>query len=132
MAQDKIRILTGIFALALTATFAGNTLANSRFTVQNQSAEELNINVFNGNDSICAAEAKHHHVDPGKEEGMGCEGGGKHRCKVRVNIKLDGNWEQGCVGLNNGCGDDTIILHNHATLVVGEGGKNCKIIEDEG
>lgn len=118
----KARELSRVLALAtIVATFGlAEAEANSRFKVQNDSETKVLVNIFNGDDSICAAEAKHHTVGAGDEQGMGCTGGGKNRCKARISARDtdDGKWEQICLGINNGCGDNVVILPNHARLVI--------------
>lgn len=109
-------------ATVLAATSAS---ANSRFTVKNTGSQKVLINIFNGDDDLCIAESKHHTVGAGNEQSMGCEGGGKDHCKVRVSIEKD----QVCLGENDGCGDNAVVLPNHATLTVPEGGESCKITE---
>ena len=108
--------------------------ANSRFTVKNDGSTKALVNIFNGDDSICSAEAKHHTVGEGSEQGMGCVGGGKNRCKARISVRVDDKWSQTCLQENDGCGDTVVILKNHATLYLtdnGSGGTNCKIVESD-
>lgn len=107
--------------------------ANSRFTVQNDSSAKILINVFDGNDELCSAEAKHHTLEPGEEQGMGCEGGGKHRCKARVSRHVNDSWEQICLELDSDCGKQEVNMPNNATLTVadnGSGGTACSVAEE--
>ena len=45
---------------------------------------------------------------------MGCEGGGDHRCKLRVNWRQSESCEQICLGIDNACGGNELNLSNHA------------------
>lgn len=131
MIQRSAIVSLGVLALAV-SLFSQPAEANSRFQVQNDSSVKVLINIFNGGDSVCMAEAKHHTVDPGGEKGMGCEGDGKNRCKARVSYRSDGKWVQTCLNINNGCGDNALILDNHDKLVVtgDANGTSCKVHSD--
>lgn len=107
----------------LTVAASDHAAANSRLSVQNDGPDKVLVNIFNGDDSICLAEAKHKTVGPGETEGMGCEGGGKHRCKVMVSV----SHEEVCLDLYNGCGDTTIIVPNGATRMINDPPNSCSI-----
>jgi hypothetical protein len=129
--RTELQIVVVAAALVTLGLSADPARANSRFLVKNEGATEVLINIFDGDDTMCVSEAKHHTVGPGDERGMGCVGGGKQRCKVRVSTKQDGKWKQACMEQNNGCGDTTVILPNDATLVVPDGGTGCKVTTSE-
>ncbi len=121
-------LISLVSALTIAAFLAPiQASANSRFHVQNDGSENVLVNIFNGDDILCSAEAKHKTIHPGETQSMGCVGGGKHRCKIRVSIDK----EQVCMNLNNACGDTTINIKNHAELKVPENSGNCSIQESE-
>jgi hypothetical protein len=120
----------GLFALAAGATSAQ---ANSRFTVVNGASNEALVNIFDGGDDLCSAEAKHHTVGPGNKRSMGCTGDDKHHCKARVSLKQSGKWTQICPDETKGCGNTAIVMPNKSTLKIIEsssGGISCKIETD--
>lgn len=97
---------------------AFDAAANSRMTVQNDSADKMRITVFNGGDSACLGSEKVHHVGPGNSKGMGCEGKGKHRCKIMIEDLHAENRGKACQEeLWNACCTTTINVPNKATVI---------------
>jgi len=94
---------------------SGSALANSRLTMKNNSAGRVTVDIYNGDDSVCAFPAKTKYVEAGETQGMGCAGGGKHRCKVKIQGP-SGKWEP-CNDKFDTCDSSATKVPNHATLV---------------
>jgi hypothetical protein len=68
----------------LTMAFSNAAFANSCFTVRNDTSIKFLTEVYNGDDNVCSSMAKDKWTKPGHSEGIGCAGGGKHRCKINI------------------------------------------------
>src|SRR5690606_22968280 len=120
-------ISLAVSMLALLAfTSSGGAQANSRLTIENRMSDKILINVCNGGDTLCIASMKGKFVEPGESKGMGCEGDGKHRCKIMVSDHV--TKEMLCTGKYHSCGDTAINIPNNATLVV-KGPTDCVLEE---
>lgn len=123
-------MLKAVFSLALLILVApGLASANSRFTVKNDSRDNVQVFIYNGGDTVCAVAAKDPYVSPGESESYGCEGNGKHRCKVTV--IMPGNGDTACTDsddLWSKC-DAVSVIHvgDDETLVISSNYKTCSI-----
>lgn len=116
--------ITGFYAMlttivVLSCAAASNCEANSRFEAINDSSERIDFAIFNGGDKICLAPAKNKQLQGGESGSFGCEGNGKHRCKVSLEVRHSGGEfnDSICKDLGNSCG---IKVPNGATLTVNE------------
>lgn len=76
----SLAVMAGLF-------FTLNAEANSRFTVENTTWNKVKVEIFNGDDVECSIPAKSKTVYFRKTKTLGCAGGGKGKCKVRISVK---------------------------------------------
>ena len=135
MRTDATTVIKAL-AITLTVVMACSATANSRFTIVNDSSNKISVDVYNGGDKLCGFPAKSRSIGPGNEQSIGCNGDGKHRCKVLLSMrKTDDEWPVICKDMHTACQneDETIILKNKSTMTVSgdsPSSATCVISED--
>lgn len=118
--------LAAVAALLL-AGASGIAQANSRFEVTNHSSTKLLVQVYNGDDAVCTLPNTVKNVAPYARKTMGCAGGGKHRCKVKVKAQGAEGKACGNTELYSSCDGETIAVPDNALLTVSSAPTNCQI-----
>jgi len=125
--NGKVALLAGALLLRMLACPAEAADA-SRITVDNQHTLKLLLNIFDGDDALCALEAKRKTVQPGTQKAMGCAGGGNKRCKVQVKIRDDMTTACRQASAIKKCGSvNVMIVNDGETLTVLDGASDCEI-----
>jgi hypothetical protein len=108
-------------AFTVSLFFAMEAQATSRFSVQNDTDEKVNVYIYTGGDTVCSIHEKLKSVGPGKNSSFGCTGNGKQRCNVK--FKQQGN--QVCKINKTKCGARAIRVPNkvEVTLAYDENGE---------
>ena len=78
--------------------------AVSRFTVTNDTEKHVFVEIFMGDDQVCALPQKSQRVEAGKSESYGCTGKGTQRCRLKFYSAAD---KQICKKQNNTCPNDS-------------------------
>ena len=101
--------------------------ANSRFTVENTTWNKVKVEIFNGNDVECSIPAKTKTVFFRDTKTLGCVGGGKGKCKVRISVK----GKQLCKSEKNTCSKSAIKMTNgsYVKITKGEDKYECEFAE---
>ncbi len=101
--------LISLFLAAMAGLFFTlSAEANSRFTVENTTWNKVKVDVFNGDDTECSITLKPKTVFFKKTKTLGCAGGGKGKCKVRLSIK----GKQLCKSEKKTCSKSAIKMTN--------------------
>ena len=120
-----------LFSLALLVlAVPGLASATSHVTVQNNSNSKIKLQIFDGDDTVCLADAKSVDVDGNSSQSISCTGGGKQRCRVAVsNATYDD--DQACVeseNITSSCGTTAVInVDDGKTLVIESNYNYCAI-----
>ena len=126
-------VFLAILALSLTTAFP--IWADTDFTVQNESNDKLEVDVYNGDDSVCWVPLKTVTVDANETKKTSCDGGGKHRCKVVVRDVEYSNDDYACsfdTADTALCyATDIIKVPSHATLVVESDTDYCTVEDSD-
>lgn len=120
--------MIGICLLFAAAGLSPMAEANSRFTVENDIDDKVNLYIYTGDDTACLIEQKTKSVPSGESRSFGCAGNGKNQC--RVTLFADGGGI--CKGKLDSCGKKAMRVKNHTKITVahnGSGGYRCLISE---
>jgi len=110
-----IKPLISLFLLAMAGLFFTlSAEANSRFTVDNTTWNKVKVEVYNGDDTECSITLKPKTVFFRKSKTLGCAGGGKGKCKVRLSIK----GKQLCKSEKNTCSKSAIKIKDGAYVKI--------------
>jgi len=101
-------------AFAASLAVAMEAEATSRFSVQNDSPEKVNVYIYTGGDTVCSIHEKLKSVGAGNSNTFGCTGNGKNRCQIQ--LYADG--KQICKKQHNSCFKDNARKMNNGQLVV--------------
>ena len=124
ISDRKTQLSTAFAVIFIALIFAPGAHANSRFHVVNQTGGNVKVIIYNGDDSSCDMANKEVGVQNEDTKSMGCAGGGKHRCKIR--LKDTGTGNSICNTLKNTCTDFATIIHNNQTISLADDG-SCTI-----
>ena len=91
--------------------------ANSRFTVENTTWNKVKVEIFNGSDVECSIPAKSKTVFFRDTKTLGCAGGGKGKCKVRISVK----GKQLCKSEKKTCSHSAIKMTNGSYVKITKG-----------
>ena len=107
MLIKPLSVLT--FAILASLALSLDVSAVSRFTVTNDTEEHVIVEIFMGDDQVCALPQKSQRVETGKSETYGCTGNDTQRCRLKFYSAAD---KQICKKQNNTCPNDrpTYIL----------------------
>ena len=94
--------------------FAMDAQATSRFSVQNDTDEKVNVYIFTGGDTVCSIHEKLKSVGAGNNSSFGCTGNGKNRCQIQ--LYADG--KRICKDQQNSCFKDNARKMNNDQMVV--------------
>ena len=94
--------------------FALDADATSRFSVQNDTDEKVNVYIFTGGDTVCSVHEKLKSVGAGNNASFGCTGNGKNRCQIQ--LYADGKMI--CKAQHNSCFKDNARKMKNGQLVV--------------
>lgn len=107
-------LVTLILASAASLFFAMEAQATSRFSVQNDSDEKVNVYIYTGGDTVCSIHEKLKSVGAGNNSSFGCTGNGKNRCQ----IQLFAEGKRICKDQQNSCFNDGARKLNNGQMVV--------------
>ena len=103
------RALTAVFICVFAGFFfTAIAEASPRFTVENTTWNKVKVEIFNGDDTECSITLKPKTVFFRKTKTLGCAGGGKGKCKVRLSIK----GKQLCKSEKKTCSKSAIKMTN--------------------
>lgn len=118
-----------LLALLIVAA-PGLASATSHFTLKNNSNDKIKLQIYDGDDNICLADAKGVDIEGNSSKSISCTGGGKQRCRVAVSNATYDN-EQACVessSITSGCGSTAVInVSDGKTLVIQSNYNYCSI-----
>lgn len=103
-----------ILASVASLLFALDAQATSRFSVENDSDEKVNVYIYTGGDEVCSIHEKLKSVGAGNENSFGCTGNGKNRCQIQ--LYADGKMI--CKDQHNSCFKDSARKMKNGQKVV--------------
>ena len=110
MISLSLTALAGLF-LTLSAE------AKPKFTIENETWENIRVETFNGDDPLCASPLKSKVVSKFDSRSFTCKGGGTGKCKVRVYVNIPNmNNRLLCRTKSNTCNGHGIKVKDGATL----------------
>jgi hypothetical protein len=121
--RKTIAALAAALAL-LTLSAPGESAANSRLTIQNDTSALIRFYVFSGSDSACFSTEKQGSIESGKTRGIGCSSQGKDRCKLQVQRRDKG--PAVCENLDmSSCGAGHALIVPDGSLIVVAQDQTC-------
>ena len=107
-------LTTLLFASTASALFAIDAAASPQFSVENQSEKRVKINIYNGDDPLCAEPSKTRTLEAGESKNIHCHGNGRGRCKVEVLSK----GKLLCEDDLNTCNSGAMKVKNDSLLII--------------